>query len=228
MNQLSTSTDPVPMAWVEKIFEKMVSTYGVKFLDNYRDIDLQAVKLNWAKGLGELTREEIIRGVNLLKETDWPPMLPQFIKLCKVKINPDAAYYEAINGIAARDRGEIGDWTHPAIYWAMVQVGAFDLKTQGYSAIKGRWENVLEQQMAKGNWSAIPEPMIALPPPPNGVSKEVAERYIAETQVIKKESSAVDHRQWAKLIMERHAAGDKTLSHIQINFAKEALASAVH
>ena len=228
MTQLSTLTDPLPMAWIEKLFEKMLVTYGNKFLDEYRGLDLQAVKINWANGLGKLTREEIARGVNSLNEHSWPPMLPQFIKLCKVQINPLSAYYEAINGIAARERGEIGEWTHPAIYWAMVQVGAFDLKTQGYALIKGRWESAFEQQMAKGEWSAIPEPMVALSAPANTISKAVAEKYIAETQVIKKESSGVDHKQWAKLIMQRHNDGDKTLSQIQISFAKEALASSMY
>ena len=37
----------------------------------------------------------------------------------------------------------------------------FDLKNQGYAAIKGRWEKALSEEVAKGNWSAIPEPMIS-------------------------------------------------------------------
>lgn len=228
MTQLSTSTDPLPMAWIEKLFERMISLYGNKFLDMWRDINLQSVKQTWAYELGKLSRDEIARGATALSNQEWPPSLPQFIKLCKVEIDPLSAYYEAVNGVAARDRGEIGEWSHPAIFWASVKVSAFDLKNQGYAAIKGRWEKALAEEVAKRNWSAIPKPMIALAAPTNAVSKEVAERYITETQVIKKESSNVDHRQWAKLIMERHAAGDKTLSHIQINFAKEALTSAVH
>jgi hypothetical protein len=228
MNQLSTSTNPVPEHWIDALFAKMSTYYGNKFADMWRDSNMQSVKSVWSQELGKLSREDFARGANLLSTQEWPPSLPQFIKLCKVEIDPLSAYYEAVNGVAARDRGEIGEWSHPAIFWASVKVTAFDLKNQGYAAIKGRWEKALAEEVAKGNWSAIPEPMIALPAPPNAVSKEVAERYIAETQVIKKESSTVDHRRWAKLIMERHAAGDKTLSPIQISFAKEALASAVH
>lgn len=228
MNQLETSTKPLKMQWIEKLFERMISLYGNKFLDMWRDIDLQGVKETWAQELGKLSRDEIARGANALSQQEWPPTLPQFISLCKVKINALSGYYEAINGLAARERGEIGEWSHPAIFWASVKVGAFDLKNQGYAAIKARWEAAFEEEMAKGQWAAIPEPMIALPAPGEKATKEVAERYIAETQVIKSESTATDHKRWAKLIMERHKAGDKTLSHIQISFAKEALSNALH
>jgi len=228
MNQLSTSTEPLPMPWIEKLFDRMISLYGNKFLDMWRDIDLHSVKQTWANELGKLSRDDVARGANALSQQEWPPTLPQFISLCKVKINSLSGYYEAINGLVARERGEIGEWSHPAIFWASVKVGAFDLKNQGYAAIKGRWEAAFEEEMAKGQWAAIPEPMIALPQLTNAASKEVAERYIAETQVIKKQESNVDHKRWAKLIMERHKAGDKTLTHIQIGFAKEALSNALH
>jgi hypothetical protein len=227
-NKLSTSTDSIPQSWVDALFAKMFMMYGNKFAEMWRDIDMDAVKATWSQELGKLSRDEIARGANALSGQEWPPTLPQFISLCKVKINALSGYYEAINGLAARERGEIGEWSHPAIFWASVKVGAFDLKNQGYAAIKGRWEAAFEEEMAKGQWAAIPEPMIALPAPEAKATKEVAERYIAETQVIKSESTAVDHKRWAKLIMERHKAGDKTLSHIQISFAKEALSNALH
>jgi len=227
MDQLSTSTYPLPMAWIEKLFDRMISHYGNKFLDMWRDIDLQGVKATWAHELGKLSRDEIARGANALSGQEWPPTLPQFISLCRVKINPLSAYYEAINGLAARDRGEIGEWSHPAVFWASVKVGAFDLKNQPYAAIRARWDAAFDEEMAKGQWVAIPEPMVALPAPALA-SKEVAERYIAETQVIKNQNSQVDHKQWAKLIMQRHKEGDKTLTHIQISFAKEALSNALH
>jgi len=227
MNQLSTSTDPLPMAWIEKLFDRMISHYGNKFLDMWRDIDLQGVKATWAHELGKLSRDEIAHGANALSGQEWPPTLPQFISLCRVKINPLSAYYEAINGLAARNRGEIGEWSHPAVFWASVKVGAFDLKNQPYAAIRARWDAAFDEEMAKGQWVAIPEPMVALPAPALA-SKEVAERYIAETQVIKNQNSQVDHKQWAKLIMQRHKEGDKTLTHIQISFAKEALSNALH
>jgi hypothetical protein len=228
MAQLSNSINAIPDHWIDALFAKMSTYYGNKFADMWRDGNMQAIKAVWAQECLKLSREEFTRGANALMAQEWPPTLPQFIKLCRPAIDAVAAYYEAVNGVIAREHGNIGEWSHPAIFWASVKVGAFDLKHQTYSAIKGRWEGALNEELAKGNWSAIPEPMIALPPPTNAASKEIAERYIAETQVIKNQDSNVDHKRWAKLIMERHKAGDKTLTHIQISFAKEALSNALH
>lgn len=223
MNQLSTSIEPLPMAWIEKLFEKMISIYGNKFLDMWRDIDLQSVKVTWAQELGKLSRDEIAKGANALLKQEWPPTLPQFIKLCRTEIDPLKAYYEALNGAVARESGQIGEWSHPAIFWAMVAVGAFDIKNQTYSNIKARWESALDEQIARGHWAEIPVPAIALPAPNQKSDKAVAEKYIAESQVIKHYSDKTDHKLWAKRIMDRHRRGDKTLTLIQIDFAKEAL-----
>lgn len=227
MTQLSTSINPVPDHWIDALFAKMSSYYGNKFADMWRDSSMQAIKGIWAQELLKLSREDFTRGANALLAQEWPPTLPQFIKLCKPSVDAVAAYYQAVNGVIAREHGNMGEWSHPAIFWASVKIGAFDLKHQTYSQIKTRWEAELQDQMERWQWDEIPEPMIALPAPAPA-SKEVAERYIAETQVIKNQDSQVDHKRWAKLIMERHRAGDKTLTHIQISFAKEALSSALH
>jgi hypothetical protein len=227
MTQLSTSTEPISDKWIDALFAKMSLYYGNKFADMWRDSSMQAIKGLWAQELRKLSREDFTRGANALMTQEWPPTLPQFIKLCKPSVDAVAAYYQAVNGVIAREHGNVGEWSHPAIFWASVKVGAFDLKHQTYSNIKGRWEAALSEEMAKGAWSDIPEPMIALPAPAPA-SKEVAEHYLAETQVIKNQDSKVDHKRWAKLIMERHKAGDKTLTHIQISFAKEALSNALH
>lgn len=223
MNHLSTSTKPVPISWVDSLFSKMAANYGTKFADMWTGLDLKAIKETWAAELGKLTRDELLRGVNSLSTQDWPPTLPQFMKLCRIKIDPLAAYYQAVNGVVARERGEVGEWTHPAIFWASVRVGAFDLKNHSHSAIKARWEEALHMEIMKGEWDEIPAAVISLPAPAQKVSKEVADKFIEETSVIKSASSRTDHKLWAKRIMKRHQDGDKTLLPIQINMAKEAL-----
>lgn len=228
MNHSSTLPTQIPSSWVDALFAKMSSLYGNKFTDMWRDQDISVVKKVWYEELAKLTRDEIAKGANALMNQEWPPTLPQFIKLCRPNIDFVAAYYEAVNGVVARERGEIGEWSHPAIFWASVKVGAFDLKNHSYSNIKGQWEKALEAELGKGQWEDIPKPAIALPAPSAAASKDVADKYLAQTNVIKKESSQVDHKRWAKKIMERHRAGDKTLTHIQISFAKEALQNTQH
>jgi len=227
MTQLSTSIDPISDKWIDALFAKMSTYYGNKFSDMWRDSNMQAVKSVWAQELRKLSREDFTRGANALMTQEWPPTLPQFIKLCRPAIDSVTAYYEAVNGAVAREQGMMGEYSHPAIFWAAVKVGAFDLKHQTYSGIKGRWETALAQEMAKAEWQPIPEPMMALPAPAPAL-KEVVQKYITETQVYKMEDSKVDHRAWAKRIIQRHHDGDKLITGLQVRFAKEALSNEMH
>ena len=225
---LSTSINAIPDSWVEKLFERMVGLYGNKFLDMWGKTDLLQVKAIWAQELGKLTREEIAKGANALIKQEWCPTLPQFIKLCRTDIDAVTAYYEAVNGVVNREKGEMGEWSHPAIFWASVKVGAFDLKNQTYSNIKARWERALDEEINKGQWADIPQAQIALPAPATPVSKDIAEKYLSETQIIKKQESKTDHKRWAKIILQREKDGDKTLTHIQLSMAKEAMKNEVY
>lgn len=225
---LSTSINAIPDSWVEKLFERMVGLYGNKFLDMWGKTDLLQVKAIWAQELGKLTREEIAKGANALIKQEWCPTLPQFIKLCRTDIDAVIAYYEAVNGIVNREKGEMGEWSHPAIFWASVKVGAFDLKNQTYSNIKARWERALDEEINKGQWADIPQAQIALPAPATPVSKDIAEKYLSETQIIKKQESKTDHKRWAKIILQREKDGDKTLTHIQLSMAKDAMKNEVY
>jgi hypothetical protein len=218
--QLSTS-EPLPTAWIEKLFERMAALYGSKFADMWRGTDPEQVKALWSQELGKLSREEVTKGAQALMTLEWPPSLPQFINLCRPKLDAQKAFTEALNGLMARDRGEVGVWSHPAIFWAAVSVGGFDMKNSTYPQIQARWTVALEDELAKGDWAEIPKPAVALPAVK--VSAEVAQKYLAKMQVHKSESSHIDHKRWAKKIMERHEHGDKSLLPVQVSMAKAAL-----
>lgn len=218
--QLSTS-EPLPTAWIEKLFERMAALYGSKFADMWRGTDPEQVKALWAHELGKLSRDEVTKGAQALMTQEWPPSLPQFIKLCRIQIDPQKAFVEALNGLVARDRGEVGVWSHPAIFWATTRIGAFDMKNSTYPQIQARWTVALEDELAKKEWAEIPKPALAIPV--EKAAANVAEKYLAQLQDFKAESTGVDHKRWAKKIMARHEAGDKSLLPIQIKFAKEAL-----
>jgi hypothetical protein len=229
--QLSTSTDwPVgalPLPWVERLFERILLTYGKKFADQWGMVSLDKMKRHWASELGQMADKELIRGVDALEGLDWPPSLPEFKRLCRPSIDPLVAYYEAVGGMQEREAGHVGDWSHPAIYWAAVKVGAFDLKNQGYSAMKVRWDRAFADEMAKGQWPEIPKSMVALPAPgKTQLDRDQADKRVKElkaSEVIKSAASKTDHKAWAKKILERQKKGDKTLTMIQIRFTKEAM-----
>jgi hypothetical protein len=103
----------------------------------WRDTNIELVKQLWADEMGKLSNDDLRRGYGALMSRDWPPSLPEFIKLCRPTIDPTVAYYEAVAGMQARERGEVGKWSHPAIFWAAVQISAFDLKNQSVFADQG-------------------------------------------------------------------------------------------
>lgn len=205
----------------------MSLSYGKKFTDQWNGADPEKLKTHWAQQLASMTRAELTRGYAALETRDWPPSLPEFKRMCRPPVDHLAAYYEAVNGVTARERGSKGDWSHPAIYWASVVVGAFDLLNHSYSQVKERWQKALDEQLAKGEWSEIPTPVVALPAPgKTKTDREQAQRMLAQFNAsgIGKGKHGGE-RAWIKKVLERQKAGGSTLPGIAIRFAREAMGS---
>lgn len=222
----SISTTALPEAWVERLFDRMLLEYGRKFTDQWGGADSDTLIAHWSRELAGYSGPELKRGVDALATRDWPPTLPEFKKLCRRPLDSTTAYYEAVAGVQARASGEYGRWSHPAVYWAAMPL-AFDLGNQTYSQIKSRWEAALFEQLDKGEWSEIPQPMVALPAPgKTKTSREEATQRLRElgAMTVVKDFRGGDARGWAKRLLEREAAGEKLLP-IQSRFAHEALSS---
>jgi hypothetical protein len=221
----STSTEALPEAWVERLFERMLLDYGKKFTDQWGTADTDKLIAHWARELAGYSGPELKRGLDALSSREWPPTLPEFKKLCRRPLDATAAYYEAVAGIQERASGKYGKWSHPAIYWAAMPL-AFELREQQYSQVKARWESALQEQFEKGEWAEIPQPMVALPAPgkTRTTREEAAQRLrdIGAATVVK-DAWGNDPKRWAKRILQRVAEGDKELLPIQIRFAREAL-----
>lgn len=221
----STSTNPLPASWVEKLLHKMLLSYGKKFTDQWGATSTDELVEHWAQELAGYLPLEIARGIKALETKDWPPTLPEFKKLCRSPLDPVKAYYEAVAGVQARAAGEYGKWSHPAVYWAAMPL-AFDLGSMTFSAIKPRWEAALDEQVARGEWEEIPQPMLALAAPGKSMPsrQQAAEmlRKLKATTVVKVGPDGNNPKRWARLILERAAAGEDLLP-IQVAFAKEAL-----
>lgn len=219
----SLTSTSLPDTWVERIFDVMLATFGKRFVDQWSGADPDKLKAHWGSKLADLTAAELKRGIDALDSLTFAPTLPEFTRLCKPPLDPLVAYYEAVEGIAARERGEVGNWTHPAIFWATVAIGAHDLKSSTYSHIRHRWEAALQGEIDKGQWVDIPQPALSLPAPSRrDTDRLVAARILAEVKAITPDGKA-DPKRWAKRIMQRIADGDKTVTPIQASFAKEAL-----
>jgi hypothetical protein len=220
-----TSIDALPESWIERLLDKMLLSYGKKFLDQWGGVDTDKLVRHWSEELASFTREELGRGYAALESREWPPTLPEFKKLCRPGIDAANAYQEAVAGVNSRERGEIGTWSHPAIYWA-ASCMSYDLKHQAYQTIAKRWETALQAEMSKGEWSAIPAPMIALPAPGKSLSsRQQATQMLQEIGASDVLKARTDHRSWITAVLKRAEKGDETLPGISVRFAREALAA---
>lgn len=209
---------------MEHLFSRLDGMYPIRWKSAFPSQDaIDNWMVAWAEAFEEehVSPEMIRGGLKACRSKyDWPPSCSEFLKACKPSVDPMVAYYEAITGIQARSRGEMGKWSHPAVYWAAMPL-SFDLGSQTFSQMKGRWEQAFNEQMARNEWAEIPLPMIALPAPGKSqLSREKATEMVAELGL---KLQKTNHTLWYRNILDRHARGDKTLTMVQINFAKEAV-----
>lgn len=209
---LLTSTKPVPLTWVESLFNRMAGMYGKKFSDMWQGSDISTVKDLWAEEMGKLSSEELKRGYGALMTRDWPPSLPEYVKMCKPSIDPMNAYQEAVSGLQARSNGKQGNWSHPAIYWAAVPM-AYDLSSQTYAQMKMRWERALANSMELGEWEPIPKVALALPAPGRAeLSKESAAKMLEQLGASGVLKPRNEDTSWYRKILQRVKDGDKTVT----------------
>lgn len=220
----STSTNPLPEAWVRKLLHQMLLSYGKRFTDQWGATETGELVAHWASGLGGYSGAELAGGLAALDSREWPPTLPEFKKMCRPPVDTLAAYHEAIAGLEARRRGEAGTWSHPAIYWAAALMRK-DLESSGHAQVKGRWSAALAAQLKAGAWAAIPppRPLIA----PRGLGKVDREKGLRNLRALCAGGIAGAcsdaPRAWAGRILEREERGDTTLIPIQVRFAREAM-----
>ena len=192
------------------VVNEMLLMYGAKFAQQWQGLTARELKDSWNQKLAGLDEVQVRRGLVACLTQEWPPTLPQFIKLCCPWMVPEVAYHEAVRGLSARRRGEPGAWSHPAVYWAAVGVSTVDLLGCTYGAIKARWEKTLNEELAKGAWADIPLPRVALPAP----GQTLATRAEAEAALRKMGAQKVlrdrgrPHRSWIEKWEARIAHGD--------------------
>ena len=218
----------VPTRWVDSLFIKMQDCYGNRFLDQYLHIDLGKVKVLWGQQMYLLNANELRRGVAALLTREWPPSLAEFIKMCKLVIDPEAAYFEALKQGMAREAGKENTWSSPAIFWAWKTVGGYEFRTQSYTQLKGRWSRVLADECAKGEWPPIPSMLLQLGADMKSTSisargVEELDKAIHEIQR-KQTDDPEDHLRWAKEIEQKQKRGE-SVPLIASKMAQEALGS---
>lgn len=193
------------------VVSEMRLMYGAKFGQQWQGLTPRELKDSWDQKLSGMSESEIRAGLVACLSREWPPTIPEFLRLCRPWMNPEVAYHEAVHGMSCRRRGEIGQWSHPAIYWAAVATGTHDLLNSTYGSIKARWEKAFSEELAKGSWHAIPEVREALPAPGQTVATkqeaEAALKRMGAEKILKQ--AGRDGRRWIDKCDERIKRGEQ-------------------
>lgn len=193
---------------MDHLYNRMDGMYPNRWRANFTGENaIQAWRNTWSEAFDEdsITLEEIRAGIkNCRRMFDWPPSLTEFMRACRPMLDPEVAFHEAVKGLTARRKGERGDWSHPAIYYASIAVGQHDIMNCAYATMKGRWEKALAAQLAQAEWAPIPEASIALPEPKrteltNAEAQKAMDR-LGAGDILNK--SGRDHKRWAKRILD--------------------------
>lgn len=214
MQQLANrceAAQALPTPWVKKLFQRFAAMYGDKLPKMWGRVPEDEMHAIWAEDLAGYTGEEISVGLQACKQREWPPTLPEFLRLCRPWMNPEVAYHEAVHGMSCRRRGETGNWSHPAIYWAAVATGTHDLLNSTYGSIKLRWEKSFSDELVKGNWSDIPPVRSALPAPGQSMAtKAEAAAALQEMGAAKVfEESGRNPKRWIDKWQQRIKNGER-------------------
>lgn len=86
---------PLPLEWVERIFQKLHGRFGNGFIEKFktgqldasgRDAGIENAKQVWAEELAGYSAERLKAGLS--SSYDYPPSCDQFKANCKISVHP--------------------------------------------------------------------------------------------------------------------------------------------
>lgn len=160
----SWPTDVLPKRAVDALFARMKELYGTKLGDLWRGQTSEAVMFTWARELADLTPQQLAIGHAALRDRPYVPTCPEFRALCRPKEYVDVLLDFAIAQLVQRRDGT-DVWPDPALYWASLRVGLFEMNNLGRELLVKRFAAALETVRREGNVQPVPAAMAALPAP---------------------------------------------------------------
>jgi hypothetical protein len=219
-----------PMDW---LFGQLHGLFGNKLLDGWRsghvvdgkDTGIENMKTIWGEKIrsNELRMSDIKRALAGAERLKWPPTWGEFLELCRPAINVDAAIYEAVEQMRARQTGA-DVWTDPAIFWAAVKVGEYEVSSLSFSQLKPRFEAALAKVL-ESEVLPVPAWVPALAAPGASVStKEYGRKRLEElgaSSAFKKTPKGANIGWANRIIEEERETGKVPFNKLRI--AKEAI-----
>ncbi len=157
---------------MDRLYNRLDGMYPTRWRAAFADkVAISNWREAWAEAFDEegITPTEIKRGIiECRRRHDWPPSLAEFLKACRPPIDYHAAFVEAVEQSRLREEGRDA-WSNPAIYWAAVEFGSFDLRNLSYDVAKARWVKCIDGAIAAirsgKKPDEVPKAALALPQP---------------------------------------------------------------
>lgn len=158
----STTIAPLPDGVAGDLMNRIGEIVGnQKMAAMFKGMDPDSVRATWAGGLAGFTKRELRRGLEVLARKVFPPTLGEFANWCRPALDPEVAWLEAEHGLMARDQGEVGEWTHPAVWRAACNMSP-QVRTGEFAKHKVRWAYEVQRELARGIGEGVPLPVKAL------------------------------------------------------------------
>lgn len=132
------------------------------------EVDAWCRELDEAIARHRFTKVDVDAGINrAVAVLEWPPLdIHALIRLFSPVHDFEAAFKEARANAYALQLGDVVKWSHPALYFAADRFGWFPLRNAAYEHERERWETVLLEVLAWGQW---PEPVTQYLPTEGGL-----------------------------------------------------------
>lgn len=175
------TTYSLPSDVRKDLWDRLHAILGSKWLDLFNGADMELAKQEWELALGDFKPVELGRGLDAVAHRKFVPTLGEFACLCRPALDPEWAFREAEVCLRQRDAGQVGDWSHPAV-WRAASVLSLEVRQSDYSKVKTRWSYTLRAELAKG-WGEWP------PQPPLKLSR--GEKITADSEVARRERKRI-------------------------------------
>lgn len=168
---------------IDQLFNRLDGMYPQRWRSAFADTNaIRNWREAWADALADerITPQQVADAVRACRRKyDWPPSLTEFLKLCSPPVDHEAAFREAVEQMRQRDNGT-DKWSSPAVYWAAVEFGSWELRQASWDRAKARWTRILDEQLAKGELPPVPPRMDALPAPGKATANPEKVRELIE------------------------------------------------
>lgn len=214
------------IALIDHLFARLDGIYPTRWRSSFPcEVSVENWRATWSEAFDEdgITPQMVAEGLRQCRRrgSDWPPSLPEFMKLCNASPDVDAALNEAVTQMVRRKR-DADTWSDPRIYWAAVEIGEFDLLSKSFDWLRPRFERALRKVIEAGNVQPVPSRALALPAPGKPETDcETGKRKVAELLAGMK-STAKPGLAWAERAIERERQG-RPVPPLLLKQAREAL-----